>query len=88
MRRTLLTVLSSAANALLVGGTVFAATIADPWSAAERQTIQSLSLASLPALAADPTNRVADDPNAAALGKALFFDTRLSSNGQIGRAHV
>ncbi len=83
MRRTLLTVLSSAANALLVGGTVFAATIADPWSAAERQTIQSLSLASLPALAADPTNRVADDPNAAALGKVLFFDTRLSSNGQV-----
>ena len=32
----------------------------------------------LPPLAPDPTNRVADDENAARLGHRLFFDTRLS----------
>ena len=31
----------------------------------------------------DPTNRVADDPRAADLGRRLFFDTRLSSNGTV-----
>ena len=35
---------------------------------------------------ADPTNSVADDPRAARLGQALFFDTRLSSNGEISCA--
>lgn len=35
---------------------------------------------------ADPTNAVADDPRAARLGQALFFDKRLSSNGEISCA--
>ncbi len=56
------------------------------WSAEERQRIQSLSLAALPPLPADPSNAVADDPPAAALGKALFFDTRLSGNGKVACA--
>ena len=56
------------------------------WSPDELKTIQSLSLASLPALRPDPSNRVADDPAAAALGKALFFDNRLSANGMISCA--
>lgn len=34
----------------------------------------------------DPTNAVADSPAAAALGKALFFDTGLSANGSIACA--
>jgi cytochrome c peroxidase len=45
-----------------------------------------LSLTSLQLLPADPTNRFADDPKAATLGKALFFDTRLSANGQVACA--
>ena len=35
----------------------------------------------LPAPPKDPTNRFADDENAARFGQALFFDTRLSKNG-------
>jgi cytochrome c peroxidase len=34
----------------------------------------------------DPTNAVADDPAAARLGQRLFFDTRLSANGEISCA--
>jgi hypothetical protein len=34
----------------------------------------------------DSTNRVADDPQAAALGQALFFDPRFSANGKISCA--
>jgi cytochrome c peroxidase len=39
-----------------------------------------------PALPADPTNRVADDEAAATLGQRLFFDTGLSSNGEVACA--
>jgi cytochrome c peroxidase len=35
---------------------------------------------------ADPTNRVADDPRAAAFGRKVFLDTRLSANGQVACA--
>ena len=42
-----------------------------------------MSLAELEPLPRDPTNRVADDPRAADLGRRLFFDTRLSSNGRV-----
>jgi cytochrome c peroxidase len=37
-------------------------------------------------LPGDPTDRVADDPRAAALGQFLFFDPRLSANGKISCA--
>jgi len=36
--------------------------------------------------AADPTNAVADNPAAAQLGQRLFYDVRLSGNGQIACA--
>jgi len=39
-----------------------------------------LKLSPLPAVAADETNRVADDPRAARLGQFLFFDQRLSGD--------
>jgi cytochrome c peroxidase len=55
----------------------------DRWSAEEIAELGDLSLAALDALPADPTNRVADDRNAAALGERLFFDTRLSANGRV-----
>jgi cytochrome c peroxidase len=45
------------------------------WTAKERETLRSLSLASLGPLPADPSNRVADDARAAALGERLFSDT-------------
>ena len=45
--------------------------------------MRSLSLDSLGPVPTDPSNAVADDPRAAALGQALFFDTRFSANGQV-----
>lgn len=56
------------------------------WSSTERETLRSLSLASLEALPPDPSNRVADDPRAARLGQALFSDARLSGNGKVSCA--
>ena len=54
------------------------------FSPAELVTIQSLS--SLPAPPPNPTNRVADNQQAAEFGRQLFFDPRLSSNGKISCA--
>ena len=45
--------------------------------------IQGLSIELLGAPPSDPSNRYADDPAAAALGEALFFDRRLSANGRV-----
>ena len=58
----------------------------DRWSAREIAELDSLSLRTLGPVPADPTNRVADDAEAAAFGERLFFDTRLSSNGQVSCA--
>src|SRR5262245_19247932 len=52
----------------------------------EKAVIASLSLANLPPLPADPTNRVADLPAAAALGATLFFDHRLSGKAEVACA--
>ena len=56
------------------------------WSAAQRETLRALSLGSLGAVPADPSNRYADDTSAASLGQQLFFDTRLSGNGKVSCA--
>jgi cytochrome c peroxidase len=56
------------------------------WSAEERATLRSLSLSSLGALPADPSNRYADDSTAARLGHQLFFDARLSGTGTVSCA--
>lgn len=53
------------------------------WSEREAELISSLSLTDLPEPPADPSNRVADSREAAVLGEALFFDARLSGNGQV-----
>lgn len=58
----------------------------DAWTADEVAELRKLSLAQLEPLPPDPTNRFADDPRAVALGQQLFFDTRLSSNGQVSCA--
>ena len=54
-----------------------------PWTDTDFEVLQSLWIGSLPALPADPTNSVADDPRAASFGHHLFFDPRLSSSGGI-----
>ena len=53
------------------------------WTPAQLEELRSLSLLALDPLPPDPTNRVADDPAAAELGRRLFFDTRLSANGRV-----
>jgi cytochrome c peroxidase len=57
-----------------------------PWSESERALIHSLWLGNLPPLSQNPGNSAADDPQAATLGHALFFDTRLSVDGQVSCA--
>lgn len=53
------------------------------WFGADLYNINKLSNAELRSLPPDPSNRVADDPRAALLGKALFFDARFSANGAV-----
>lgn len=53
---------------------------------AEKTTIASLSLSALPPLPADPTNRFADEPAAAAFGATLFFEDRMSRDGTVSCA--
>ena len=56
------------------------------WTPEQIEQVRSLALAELEPLPADPTNRVADDPRAVALGQRLFFDASLSSNGRVSCA--
>lgn len=62
----------------------------EQFSEAEKTTIASMSLSALPPLPADPTNRYADDPAAAAFGATLFFDQRMSIDGVVscGTCHL
>ena len=53
------------------------------WSRAEVAILKDLWLGSLTSPPADLSNRVADNPQAAALGQQLFFDPRLSANQQV-----
>lgn len=53
------------------------------FSDAEKKTIASLALNTLPPLKADTTNRFADVPAAAALGSTLFFDQGMSGDGMV-----
>lgn len=52
----------------------------------ERDRAEVFKLSPLPALPPSPTNAHADDPRAARLGQSLFYDPRLSSNGQVSCA--
>lgn len=53
---------------------------------AEKAMIGSLSLSELPPLPPDPTNRYAGLPAAAAFGATLFFEQRLSRDGNVSCA--
>ncbi len=67
------------AASLLLG----AASSLYPWSAGDLAVLRSLSINGLGAPPPDSSNRFADDPAAASLGEALFFDRRLSANGRV-----
>jgi len=88
MRRpTLVVTLSLVLIGTLAGTIVSVACARAPkWTTKEREALRSLSLSSLEPLRADPSNRYGDDPRAAALGRELFFDTRLSGNGAVSCA--
>jgi cytochrome c peroxidase len=58
----------------------------DRWTDSELATLASLSIAELGSPPPDPSNRVADDPRAAAFGRRLFSDKRLSRNGTVSCA--
>jgi len=73
----------------LAAATLVAALLLWPrseWSQDQITTLRGLSLGSLPTLPPDPSNKVADDERAVALGQQLFFDTRLSATGKVACA--
>lgn len=76
----------AAAAVLAAIGALSACRAADdaPWTAAELRQIHSLS--PIPPPPPSPGNRFADDERAARLGHRLFFDQRLSRNGQVACA--
>ena len=76
------------ALAVLMAATVWQLRKADPapWTDAQRATLRSLWIGSLPPLAPDPSNAVADKQDAARFGHRLFFDPRLSRTGAISCA--
>ncbi|AZQ67632.1 methylamine utilization protein [Silicimonas algicola] len=85
MRQVLfaLPLVAAAAGTLAVG---LPAQMGSGWSEADLALVRSLSLDTLPPVAPDPSNRVAEDPRAAKLGREFFFETRFSSTGEIACA--
>lgn len=59
---------------------------APAWTDTEVLLLRSLWIETLPPVPADPSNAVADNPRAAEFGRQLFFDTRLSANGEVACA--
>lgn len=72
--------------ALLASAALAASYYDADWNAEDRATLATLHLKQLPPVPADPSNRVEGKPQAIALGKQLFFDTRLSRNGAVSCA--
>jgi cytochrome c peroxidase len=56
------------------------------WTADEKAVLASLSLTRLPAVPADPSNAVEQQPAAVELGRRLFADTGLSRNAAVACA--
>lgn len=70
----------------IMGLLTLAAASGARWSEEELRQLQELSIANLAPLPADPSNRVGDHQPAAEFGQRLFFDQRLSANGQVACA--
>ena len=66
-------------------GLAGAASPPSTWSPEELGVLRTLWIGSLEK-PADPSNRYADNPEAAELGRALFFDQRMSANGEVACA--
>lgn len=74
---------SFALAAVLATGSANAAPV---WSPDEMKVLRNLWIGTLPPVPVNPSNRFADDPAAAALGRSLFSDTSLSANNQVSCA--
>ena len=72
--------------ALILAGCAGLQPVAPEWTQEELELIRSLWIGSLEPLPPDPTNLVADDPEAVVLGHKLFFDTRFSADGTVSCA--
>jgi cytochrome c peroxidase len=83
MRRRALSWVFGAIGVAAAGAFALSASWPSDFDEAEREMIASLALTALPPLPRDPTNKVADDPAAAAFGATLFFDKRLSRDGTV-----
>jgi len=81
-------------RALILGSVVIATYIAyssgyinltphKSWTVEERKILRSLWIESLPTAPTESSNAVSNDIKAAEFGLQLFFDTRLSANGQV-----
>lgn len=72
----------------MLGALLAVACAATPtqWSSSEIAVLRDMRLDDLDGPPADPTNRVADAPAAAELGRRLFNDARFSGNGQVSCA--
>ena len=70
----------------LASGEARAAPRSDRWSDAEKSMLGSMVLSRLPAPPSDPSNAFEARPEAIAMGKRLFSDTRMSKNGQVSCA--
>jgi cytochrome c peroxidase len=62
----------------------------DRWSPEETEALRALWIGELGPVPADPSNRFADDLEAARLGERLFFDSAFSADGRVscGTCHV
>ena len=87
-RRPLTSTSSVAFCGALLGLIATSAWASTEWSWSEREVrvLRSFSLSALTAPPASPGNAHADDPQAATLGKSLFFDPRFSANGELSCA--
>jgi cytochrome c peroxidase len=90
MRRTSCAVAGLAAVALAATTAAWsiAASLADAdhWTAEELAVLSSMHISQVAPAPSDPSNAVDGQPDAIALGKQLFFDKRLSSNGAVSCA--
>ena len=80
---------AAAALAAMVAASVWAGQggkLRDTWSPAEVATLASMQLKEAGPRPADASNAYGGKPEAAALGRALFNDTRLSRNGKVACA--
>ncbi len=71
---------------MLIGLTLIAAACAPELTAEQEARLRDMALSAEDPLPASPTNGVADDLQAAQLGRLIFFDERMSSDGEVSCA--